>query len=163
MKSFLFSKNEIDYLVDIIPGKTSDKVTLMFNKNFNRKVTTAQIRSYKKNHKLKSGVKTLWGNGQKNQYKLPSGQLIPNGEKTRFKKGNKPHNTQPVGTISKKGDGYFWKKIADVKPSRRGWKQLHRLIWEETHGPVPKGMCLIFLNQDKTDTRLENLTLISKS
>lgn len=163
MKSFLFNDEEVKYLKEIIPGKTSDKIALDFNAKFNREITMKQIQRFKKYHKIRSGVVTQWGHGQVNRYKLPPGQCVPNGEQTRFKEGNHPHNTQPVGTVLMKSDGYIYKKIAETKPSRFGWKQLHRLIWEDAHGPVPKNMCLIFLNQNKNDVRLDNLALITRA
>jgi len=39
----------------------------------------------------------------------------------------------------------------------------HRVIWENTHGPIPKNQVLAFKNQDKTDCRLENLILMSRA
>lgn len=36
-----------------------------------------------------------------------------------------------------------------------------RIIWESFNGPVPEGMQLNHINEDKTDNRLENLNLMT--
>lgn len=38
---------------------------------------------------------------------------------------------------------------------------IHRLVWETFKGPVPKGMQVNHINEDKTDNRLENLNLLT--
>ena len=39
----------------------------------------------------------------------------------------------------------------------------HRMVWEKEKGPIPEGYVVAFKNQDKTDCRIENLILMSKS
>jgi hypothetical protein len=70
-----------------------------------------------------------------------------------------PHNYHPVGTEIVRTDGYLQVKVADPKT----WKLKHHLVWEEANGPIPKGHVVVFLNQDKTDTRIENLKLVKRS
>lgn len=79
--------------------------------------------------------------------------------KTMFRKGNIPQTHKPVGTTLLRRDGYVWVKIAE--PNR--WKQKHRLLWESEHGPIPPGHNVQFRNKDRTDVRIENLYLISRS
>ena len=38
---------------------------------------------------------------------------------------------------------------------------LHRLVWEAFTGPIPEGMQVNHINEDKTDNRLENLNLMT--
>jgi len=64
-----------------------------------------------------------------------------------------------VGTEIWKDDGYLWRKIAE--PNK--WKQVHRILWEENKGPVPKGYIVSFKNKNRQDIRLDNLYLISRS
>lgn len=40
---------------------------------------------------------------------------------------------------------------------------VHRLIWTSFNGPIPKGMEINHLNEDKTDNRLENLNLLTRT
>ncbi|MFV0550351.1 MAG: HNH endonuclease signature motif containing protein, partial [Anaerorhabdus sp.] len=59
-------------------------------------------------------------------------------------------------------DGYLWVKMWDDKqPARKNWVQKHRLIWEEAHGPIPKGYHVMFADQDRTNLNLDNLILIT--
>ena len=81
---------------------------------------------------------------------------------TRFRKGQKPHNTQPVGTVVEDPGGYLKKKTRDgLRPTRHCWQFVHVLVWEQHHGPVPDGMNVVFRNGNKQDTRIDNLELIS--
>lgn len=38
---------------------------------------------------------------------------------------------------------------------------IHRLVWGAFNGPIPEGMQINHLNEDKTDNRLENLSLVT--
>ena len=40
---------------------------------------------------------------------------------------------------------------------------LHRTIWEEHKGPIPKGHVVHHLNGDKVDNRIDNLSLMSQA
>lgn len=68
----------------------------------------------------------------------------------------------PVGTILTKTDGYLWKKIDD-KPGgwQQNWRQLHLLVWEEHHGPIPEGYRVIFKDGDRTNCSIENLAMVT--
>lgn len=86
--------------------------------------------------------------------------------KTRFKPGNKPKTWVPVGTETVDVDGYLKRKVSDDYErgeSRRGWKYVHRLLWEEHHGEIPDGCAVVFRNGNQTDIRIENLELIHRA
>ena len=80
-------------------------------------------------------------------------------EATRFKKGTRPPNYRPVGTI-RVVDGYQEIKIAE---GMRQWRQLHRVIWERLNGIIPKGYNLIFIDGNKENISIANLSLMSKA
>jgi len=75
---------------------------------------------------------------------------------TMFKRGNRPHNAQPVGTETKDKDGYVWVKIAE--PSE--WKLKHHIAYGE---PVPTGHKVIFLDGNKYNFERGNLQLVSNA
>lgn len=84
---------------------------------------------------------------------------------TRFKKGNRTGRAravyQPIGAERISKDGYLQRKVNDDFPLQRRWKGVHLIVWEERHGPVPKGYKVFFVNGDKRDIRIGNLALIS--
>ena len=84
---------------------------------------------------------------------------------TQFHTGDKPHNWKPVGTEVWGAEGYLKRKIRDDAPpgmSRRNWRFVHVLLWEEHNGPVPAGHAVRFVNGDRRDIRIENLELIDR-
>lgn len=85
---------------------------------------------------------------------------------TQFKPGSKPQTWVSIGTEVRDPDGYLKRKVRDDAPrgfSRRNWKFVHVLMWEEHRGPVPSGHAVVFRNGDKTDIRIENLELVRRS
>lgn len=79
---------------------------------------------------------------------------------TMFKKGQKPHNTKPVGTentrVDKIGVPYIYVKIADAD-----WRLKHRLVWEEANGKIPHGYRIHFRDRNTLNCELSNLELLS--
>ena len=77
-----------------------------------------------------------------------------------FKKGNKVHNTRPVGSerIDAK-DHYLYIKVAE--PNK--WQLKHRYLYEQKYGKIPKGYNLIFADGDKYNFDLDNLVLVSNA
>lgn len=45
--------------------------------------------------------------------------------------------------------------------SKNGQAYLHRVVWYDAYGPIPKGHVIHHLNGDKNDSRLENLVMLS--
>jgi hypothetical protein len=85
---------------------------------------------------------------------------------TQFKKGERRGVAvrlyQPIGTERISKDGYRERKINDGMPLQRRWRAVHLVMWEEAHGPLPKGYAVCFTNGDKADIRLDNLSLVSR-
>lgn len=86
---------------------------------------------------------------------------------TQFRKGERngvaARNYKPIGSERISADGYLERKINNDLPMHRRWRAVHLLVWEATHGPLPPGHAVWFLNGDKSDIRLENLTLITRA
>lgn len=121
-----------------------------------------QIRTWRKNHKIKTGRTGWWNEGdrRKDAFVPQKGQRMS--PKSEFKKGNIPHNTVPVGTEVIRRDGYIQVKFTeDRKPARYNWKLKHLLVWEKANGPVPPGGRIVFINGNRQDCSLVNLRLVS--
>jgi hypothetical protein len=69
---------------------------------------------------------------------------------------------KPIGTERMSKDGYLERKTNDNLPLQARWRAVHLLVWEEEHGPVPKGHAIVFRNGDKRDIRLDNLECITR-
>lgn len=76
-----------------------------------------------------------------------------------FKKGHISHNKLPLGSQRVTKDGYL--EIKTQEPSR--WEAYHRLMWEETFGPIPKDGVVRFVTNDKMNVHPFNLELIDRS
>lgn len=152
----LLTKEQHDYLVSIQKNKTSRDVANEMNQKFGLSLTEKQIKSYRRNNNLNSG---LTGRFEKGRVPYNKGKKLPNmpPNSGQFKKGNKPPNYVPVGTINYTTDGYPKEKIGE--PNK--WVLKHRKVWEEHHGPIPKGYSVCFLDRDKTNYDTSNLILLS--
>ena len=79
---------------------------------------------------------------------------------TMFKKGSKPMNTQPIGTIHQRKDTggkmYQYIKLADSK-----WQLLNRYTWEQHNGPIPKGMVVVYKDGNYMNNDINNLLMIT--
>jgi len=85
---------------------------------------------------------------------------------TRFKPGIRPATWVPVGTVVTDPDGYHKRKVRDDAPpgmSRKNWVFVHREVWEQHHGPIPRGHSIVFINGDRADLRIENLECIPRT
>lgn len=83
---------------------------------------------------------------------------------TQFKPGQRSHNETPIGTEREK-QGYLWRKVSAKQTGswRDDWRQVHLLVWEEHHGPVPPGHVVTFRNKNTLDPRIENLECITRA
>ncbi|MFF1538346.1 HNH endonuclease signature motif containing protein [[Kitasatospora] papulosa] len=134
-------------------------LTRMFNEHFQLDLTLAQIKAFKKNNKISSGLNGRFEKGHVPFNKGKKG-LCQGGVETLFKKGHKPHNYVPVGSERVNGDDYVDIKVAD--PNR--WRGKHLIVWEEHTGrEVPKGYVVIFGNGNRRDFDPDNLILVSRA
>ena len=73
--------------------------------------------------------------------------------------GNDKSRKEKILKPGKSGKGYLqFSLYRDGKPKRY---KVHRLVWEAFNGPIPAGMQVNHINEDKNDNRFENLNLMT--
>lgn len=171
-----YTKEQEQFLIENNYGRYSNELAEMFNKKFGTSITARNIKTFRGNRKLNSGLTGRFEKGQKSwnkgrkweEYMSKEGQA--NSRKTTFKKGNKSWNCDPIGTEKWKHDheskshseGFLYVKVQDGT-KQNNWKQKHRLIWEQAYGPIPKGHKVIFKDGNRHNIVLDNLALVSNS
>ena len=156
-----YTDEEKQFFVEFVFGHSYKEIQQEFIIRFGWEIKLSQVRAYLKNHKLKTGRTGYFpkGNIPQNKGKKMPPEVYEKCKGTMFKKGNIPKNHRPVGSERINRDGYVEIKIAE--PNK--WILKHRLVWQQAHGPIPKGQIIIFRDNDKTNVVLENLLLISQS
>lgn len=149
MKNFIAANAE---------GKLNTELTELLNKEFGTEVSVKQIKIYKKNHKISSGLTGRFEKGHAPCNKGKKGIYYAGSEKTWFKNGQMPHNHKPVGSERVSVDGYIEIKVAESKK----WRLKHNVVWENVHGKIPRNHVVIFLDGDKMNVDIVNLKLISR-
>jgi len=158
MKRHNWSIEEDNFLIDNVKGITLKELTEKFNKKFNYDLSKSSIANRKNKLGLSSGI--VGGQFQKGHQTWNKGvKGYMGANKTSFKKGNIPHNHRPVGSERISKDGYIEIKIAEPNI----WMLKHRYIYETTHGSIPDGYVVIFLDGNRTNLNINNLKLISRS
>ena len=152
--------NEVsNYIKENAIGVGNQELTDKVNKKFGTTYTREQIKRYKANHKISSGLTGRFERGMIPFNKGKKGIYAPGCEKGWFKKGNTPHNHKPVGSerVDCK-DGYTLVKTAE--PNK--WELKQHVVWNEYYGDIPKGQKIVFLDGDKTNFDINNLSLVTE-
>ena len=161
-----YTDEEHKFLQSFIPGHTYKEIVAEYNKTFREPITQTRVKGYMANHKINNGLTGRFKKGHIPFNKGKKGVCAKGCEKTWFVEGHLPHNTKPIGYERITRDGYIEVKIK-MRPSHPScndnFKLKHRLVWEEAHGPIPKGCNIIFLDGNRQNCDLENLALVSQA
>lgn len=161
-----YTDEEHKFLQSFIPGHTYKEIIEAYNSRFEDNLTFSRLKGYIGNHKLNTGKTGRFEKGHTPANKGTHPRTVGRMGETQYKKGNLPHNTKPIGYERLSRDGYIEVKIA-MRPSDtddgHNFVGKHRLVWEKAHGPIPKGHKIIFLDGDKQNCSIENLTLVSNA
>lgn len=111
----------------------------------------------------RKGMNTRFQPGQASWNKGKSYQAGGRSVETHFQKGQKPHTWRPVGTERVTEDGYLQRKVSDTGNTVHDYVEVHRLVWQEHHGPIPPGHVVVFRDRNRTNCAIENLELISRA
>jgi phage protein len=155
-----YTAEEKEFLKSFIPGHFSHEIQRAFEEKFGICLTYTQIKSFKDNNKIWSGIDTTFKKKHvpANKGKKMSAEQYAKCKGTMFKKGHGPQNYRPVGSERINVDGYIEIKVKDPGT----WKLKHRVIWEEHNGEIPQGEIVIFRDNNPLNCTIDNLMLISK-
>ena len=147
-----------EFILNNYKGITSQELADKFSEHFGVIVKASQMKSFKGNHRLASGVDRKFVKGQVSHNKGMKG-CYAGCEKGWFPKGNTPHNHKPVGSERLSKDGYIEIKVAEPKK----WRLKHNVVWEDQNGKIPRNHVVIFLDGNKLNLDISNLKLVSRS
>lgn len=158
----LFSKEQERFVKENVKGNYNKELAEMVNERFETSFTVEQIKALKKRRNWSSDITGYFEKNHETWNKGMKGLQL-GGDAGWFEKGQTPHNYRPVGSKRIcKNDGYVIVKVQDDGTWDERWKHKHVVIWEKHNGKVPKNHVITFLDGDKTNTNIENLTIISR-
>lgn len=155
--SKLFTKEIREFIFANNKGNSLAKITALVNDKFGTKFTERQLKTFRENNHLNSGLTGRFEKGHISANKGKKGWHAPGSEKGWFRKGNEPWNKLPVGSEVTDTTGYLRIKVAEPNV----WEFKHKMVWEKHHGKVPPGHVLTFLDGNKMNCEIGNLRLIS--
>ena len=163
-----YSEEQKKFIIDNYYGKYSKELADIFNKRFNTNITAKEIKNYRENHKLNSGLTGRFEKGHvthnkgKKQTEYMSKEAIEKTKATRFKKGNIPQNRREIWEERISKDGYIYIKVRDGCLNDN-WELKHRYIYKQHYGEIPNGYNVMFADKNKRNFDIDNLILVSKS
>ena len=102
-------------------------------------------------HRFAKGM-VPWNAGMK-------GWVAAGTEATRFKPGQKPKQTMPLGSYRLNPDGHLQRKVTELSGSNsKRWRSVAELVWVEANGPLPAGHIVRF-RPGMFTAKLEEITL----
>lgn len=153
-----YTVEEQKFMKEYVPGHSYKEIQKAFTEKFGWEISLGQVNAYIGNHHLSTGRTGRFQKGQEPPNKGKKGICADGCERTWFQKGHIPANYRPVGSERVNADGYIEVKVAD--PNK--WKLKHRVVWESVNGKIPKGYIIIFRDNDKSNTDIDNLLLIKR-
>ena len=163
-----YPKGMYEFVRDHSWGVSSKKMAEMVNEKFGTSFTPGMMKQFRQRHGIRSGC-TGWyqkehspGNKGLRQEDYMSPEAIEKTRATRFKKGDRPPNELPVGSVVVNSYGYKLRKRRMEGALWERWEFLHKAVWEERNGPVPEGMVVTFKDSDRLNCDIDNLMLVTR-
>lgn len=120
---------------------------------------TRELAESGKAHRFRKG--DIPANKGKKQTEYMTAEGIERSKATRFKKGVVSHNVVPVGTISERRNERRKTVYLYIKEKEHHWEQLHRHVWKNHYGEIPKGHNIIFKDGNTLNCEIDNLECVS--
>lgn len=162
--SKVFPNEIVKFIKENYKGVGPKGMTEMVNVQFNKQYTHQQIKAFYKNHGLNSGLDGRFQKGHipSNKGKKMSPEQYERCKNTMFKKGTLPFNHMEIGEYTHTTDGYLVKKIQENGAQKERFEFVHRAVWKEHYGEIPKGKMIGFLDGNKDNCNIENLILLDR-
>lgn len=180
----LWTAQQVDSLIKLYPDCKTETLVPLFGRSASMISSKASSLGIKKSEGfLKSplsgrisakndiGINTRfkslqpgWNKGMR-QSDYMSKEMIEKTSKTRFKKGQDPHNTVSIGYERISRDGYIEVKIQHLKngdANNKNFVAKHRIIYEEHYGEIPENCNVEFKDGNKLNLNPSNLILRTK-
>lgn len=161
----------VQFIKDNCFGVGHREMAAKVNEKFGTSYTPEQMKGAYARYHCRSGLTGVFQKGHvpqnkgKKQAEFMSAEAIERSKMTRFRHGQLPHNTKPVGYERINADGYVEVKVR-MRPSRKdcndNFVPKHRLVWEQLHGPAPEGCIISFKDGNMQNCDPENLMLITR-
>jgi hypothetical protein len=162
-KSLLFTSDQVEWLRSNASLPRTE-VEAAFRDAFpGSTITAAQIVSWRKNHKVRTGRTGRFERGHEPWTKGRKLDSHPNSKATQFPRGQRPHNARPIGYESLNPDGYVLVCVDRPNPftgARTHMAFKHKELWIAANGPIPEGHVLKCLDGDKTNCDPLNWTAV---
>lgn len=160
-----------EYVRDNSWGVGSEEMAKRCNEKFGTHFTKGAMKQFRTKFGIKSGVTGWYQKGHPPGTKGKTLEEICKNDPeklarvraTQFKKGQRPPNEMPVGSIVVSTDGYKLRKKQMEGGLWERWEMLHRAVWVEHNGPIPEGMVVSFKDGNKLNCDISNLMLITRS
>lgn len=154
-----YGAEEKEFLKGFVFGHSYKEIQSEFLKKFDREITIEQVKAYINNNHLTTGRSGRFSKGNIPHNKGKKGSCAIGCDKTWFRKGNVPKTHREIGSERINRDGYIEIKVAE--PNK--WKLKHRFVWESKNEKIPSNCIVIFKDNDKLNTDIENLMMITKA
>ncbi|EOA9037774.1 HNH endonuclease signature motif containing protein [Vibrio harveyi] len=152
---FSYSQEQAEFIKTGYQQWTLAELTRQFNQRFGTEKTESQIRSFTRNHGIKSGRS---GRFEKGNVPFNAGTKgVMKANSGSFQKGMKPHNHKPVGSERVNVEGYVEIKTAEPNV----WELKQRVIYAEHFGDIPDGHNVRFRDGDRQNCAPDNLFLVN--
>lgn len=157
-KTIGYTPQMLEWLESNQAGISRQELADLFNKQFDMSVNVSSIINLCARKRWVSGLTGQIAKGSTPWNKGVNGYMGANA--TSFKKGQSVHNRKPVGSerVCSK-DGYVLVKVAEPKE----WKGKHIVAWESVNGKLPQGHCIRFLDNDRTNCKIDNLICVKRA
>lgn len=160
----LYTPEQVRFLRENYRGRSIAELTALHNTRFGENKTQRQIKTFVHNRGIVSGRTGRFSKGLTPWNKGKKGYMGANA--TSFKKGNLPHNHQPLWSERIGKDGYIEMSVPERNPYTgfpTRYKHKHVWLWEQAHGKKPRGTVVIFRDGNIRNFDPDNLLLVSRA